>query len=695
MRNLYILLLLLLATSAYPQLPQGISYQGLARSSSGTMYPLDTIAVRITIVNPGSSNVYREVHHPDTDALSIYSLVIGQGVPETGPGLVPFDQINWSSQNKDVRVEIDFNNGSNYSHTTQTSLLTVPYALHSKTAESVPTYTVKNNLTELKAMAGTLNGQIVFVKGHTNPGDGGGGYFMWKTNDIFKTSMSGIFSQDNNGTIIQAVISGLANDSGRWVRQYEGYINAAYFGAFGTWGNYTTALKNAIDFAKSIVFTGGDGSDNLSHFQSNTIYIPNGNYIVDKITLLDGVSIIGESMENTNIYPSNTSGTYLVDMEIGRVRTNVSNLNFIGSYSGFTSPKGVFYLKGIQKTGGNAVEGYGDGGLWNCTFKNIQIRSFEGTGIYLGGGTTAYNTPDQFVNFENVRVSRGHLTNNSYALFMEGQNGQYTYTNCSFYGGGGTTFAKGKLVYLKGYSPGGGETWDPAVVTFLNCTFSNADYGAYLEYAESISFDNCAFSNLGYGVYLNGANKPNKAVNVLNSRFDNAAGYGSYTPPSGYVKDNGACVFTDNSVVNVTGNYVTAGSFCATCNFVAAGTNNIGVGISGNTFSSNSLNKTSGVQKSVSNAFGSLSCKRGTLFFLNTSTTNIDNISSTVGAGEILTFVVTGIGNVKFNRIAGNIYFPGTSTTLTVNTGEVVQFRRSDLSGVTKYELVSLVKNNP
>ncbi|MFY7740646.1 MAG: hypothetical protein ACOVQC_09020, partial [Flavobacterium sp.] len=104
------------------------------------------------------------------------------------------------------------------------------------------------NLEALRGIVGINNGDLYYAKGHTSAGDGGGGIFMWRTGDQFKTTnlppivSPGVYSVDNNGTIIQAIIAGIPNDTGRWVRQYDGYINVLYFGAFGVGNLYNTEI---------------------------------------------------------------------------------------------------------------------------------------------------------------------------------------------------------------------------------------------------------------------------------------------------------------------------------------------------------------------------------------------------------------------------------------------------------------------
>lgn len=278
-----------------------------------------------------------------------------------------------------------------------------------------------NNLTDLKSVTPTT-GAAIYVKGHTSAGDGGGGVFLWRTEPVFQNIA--IYAIDNNGTIIK---SNLTPNTGRWVRQYEDYINVLFFGAFGTGGNYTTAIQTAIDFAKL-----NTGANSL--VKGSTVFIPNGNYLIDKITLKNGVSIIGESLYFTNISPSSyayLSTDYIFYIEDGPVSINISNLRIDGN----NKDVGCFLLE--AKTGSA-----GDGGLWYSTFKNILIEHFYKISIYIKGG--GFQFPDtyttkvnQFTIFENVRVFKGNTTAVSFytnSLKMSGQNGQISFINCQFDG---------------------------------------------------------------------------------------------------------------------------------------------------------------------------------------------------------------------------------------------------------------------
>jgi hypothetical protein len=97
-----------------------------------------------------------------------------------------------------------------------------------------------SDIKTLRTITGAVN-EVIYVKYHTVDYDNGGGFFIWRTSAELING-NGYFTRDNNGTIIKAT----ASNTGRWIRQYDGYINLAFFGGYLT--DATTALQAALDF---------------------------------------------------------------------------------------------------------------------------------------------------------------------------------------------------------------------------------------------------------------------------------------------------------------------------------------------------------------------------------------------------------------------------------------------------------------
>lgn len=559
------------------------------------------------------------------------------------------------------------------------------------------------NLQELKTIiggSGLINDgvEIRYVKGHTTSGDGGGGIFIWRTLDIFTSTNPtiGKYSTDNNGTIIQSINNGIPNNNGRWIRQYDGYINVLYFGCFGVGNDYTVQLQRAVDFASQ-------NSKSNPTLKGSTVYLPNGSYVISNILLKTGVSILGESIERTLIYsPGGLATEYLFEIESGPVFLNISNLRLIGN----NTEKGCFRFKAS-----NGLEYPFHGGLWNSKISDIEISNFRGHGIYLFGGGDGSDglLPNQFNVFENVRVSK--TTDFSNALKMNGQNGQISFINCTFDGFFTSTGEGDDTVYY--FSRGHNiniqneKQYTSAVISFINCTCQAGDYGMVIEWAENITMDNCWFESLGVAITVksNYADKNNdvpcKSINILNNRFANAAGFGSLNAPKN-IKD-GQCVNISKSFVTVNNNFVVVTKpegqyFNDDSAFLVAYNNTIGgVNAINNTFQAYKLGKTFGIMEviEVDSLDNSIDCSGHKLLFVNGSNTIIKTIKSFICGGEIL-IIRANTNPITFSN-AGNIFFStlNPNNTFQLNNGEIATFVKIDnfvTPNFGTYQLVSIMR---
>lgn len=525
------------------------------------------------------------------------------------------------------------------------------------------------NLQALRAIAGTAAGDLYYAKGHTTEGDGGGGFFMWRTDPVF--TGSGPYSIDNDGTIVKSNVS---ND-GRWIRQYEGFINVLYFGAFGVGNDYTTPFQAAIDYANL-------NSKINPTLKGSTVFVPNGSYIISSLLLKNGISILGESITSTILYEadSGNDGEYMFEIERGPVSINISGFNI----SGQDTLKGAFRFKSQP-----SADAPSHGGLWNSRISDIFIFGFQGHGIYFEGGSVDSNflLPNQFNIFENVRVAK--INDYKNALLMTGQQGQFTFLNCEFDG----FFRDAKYSLGQNVRITNVDRYASAVISFINCTIQNADYGIYLEYAENITIDNCWFENLGVAITV--ASKDNKtpckSINVLNSRFANAAGFGSLYAPGNIKK--GQCINISSSFVNVYNNYVVVtdpngDNFNPDSSFLVAYNNTIGgVLAQGNTFQVYKLGKTFGIMQIIPIISNTIDCSGNRLVFVDSAESVIKTIKSCINAGEYLT-VRANKGPITFDD-SDNIFLTLKSS-LTIQNGEIVSFVKIDNIVGSNYETYQL-----
>ncbi|MCC6383714.1 MAG: DUF1566 domain-containing protein, partial [Bacteroidia bacterium] len=118
------------------------SYQAVIRNASNNLVVNQSVGMQISILQGSASGtaVYVETQTPSSNANGLVSIEIGAGNVVSGS----FTAINWANGPYFIKTETDPAGGTTYSITGTSQLLSVPYALHAKTAESV-TGTSSNN----------------------------------------------------------------------------------------------------------------------------------------------------------------------------------------------------------------------------------------------------------------------------------------------------------------------------------------------------------------------------------------------------------------------------------------------------------------------------------------------------------------------------------------------------------------------
>lgn len=118
----------LLVLQAGAQAPERFNYQGVARGSNGTPLAGQSINIRISILDGAATGTaeYVEKQSVTTNAYGLYNIAIGAGTALSGT----MAAVDWSSDDKYIKVELDPAGGSNYTDLGTTQLLSVPYAMY-------------------------------------------------------------------------------------------------------------------------------------------------------------------------------------------------------------------------------------------------------------------------------------------------------------------------------------------------------------------------------------------------------------------------------------------------------------------------------------------------------------------------------------------------------------------------------------
>lgn len=123
----------------HAQSQENFSYQAVIRDANNEVVTNQAVGLKITIIqgSPTSGReIYTETYNPNptTNDNGLLTVEIGNGESLAG---ADFTEIDWSEGPYFLKTETDPTGGSDYSITGTSQLLSVPYALHAKTAEEI------------------------------------------------------------------------------------------------------------------------------------------------------------------------------------------------------------------------------------------------------------------------------------------------------------------------------------------------------------------------------------------------------------------------------------------------------------------------------------------------------------------------------------------------------------------------------
>ena len=132
---LFTLFLLLTISIQAQEPPNAFNYSAVARDATGEPIATTTIGVQVSILQSSTigSAIYVENHFVNTDDFGLFNLIIGAGAAQIGT----MENIAWDTDDFYLQIGMDANGGTNFLTMGTTQLLSVPYALHAATADSL------------------------------------------------------------------------------------------------------------------------------------------------------------------------------------------------------------------------------------------------------------------------------------------------------------------------------------------------------------------------------------------------------------------------------------------------------------------------------------------------------------------------------------------------------------------------------
>ncbi len=119
--------------------PEGITYQGLARDVSNAVLVNQNISIKVGIYAPAITGTleWEETHTLTTNQLGLFAFIIGQGTSTGSGSLTGFTSINWGANPHFTKISMDVTGGSSFLDMDTIQYWSVPYALHSGIADSL------------------------------------------------------------------------------------------------------------------------------------------------------------------------------------------------------------------------------------------------------------------------------------------------------------------------------------------------------------------------------------------------------------------------------------------------------------------------------------------------------------------------------------------------------------------------------
>ena len=148
-----VLTAVLISATLWAQAPQSFSYQAVVRGTDNALVSNKKVGMKISLLQGSETGkaVYVETHTPTSNDNGLVSIAIGGGTKDASS--IAFASIDWANGPYFVKTETDAAGGTSYSLITTSQLLSVPYAIHAKTAESIVGGSV--------LPSGGTNGQII------------------------------------------------------------------------------------------------------------------------------------------------------------------------------------------------------------------------------------------------------------------------------------------------------------------------------------------------------------------------------------------------------------------------------------------------------------------------------------------------------------------------------------------------------
>jgi hypothetical protein len=374
MKKFYLFSFIVYSFFAFSQAPNQISYQGVARNTSGTVISNQPIGVKFDIHQGTASGtiVFSENHTGiTTNNFGLFTTYIGS--------INNLAVINWANGPYFVEVSIDPNTGTYSSLGTQ-QLMSVPYALYAASAPA-PSVSYTNNVLSVGGNTATINSGTTYTAGNGIDITGG---IISNTATAVTPTIVGTGATTVTGTYPNLTVN-------TPTLSLQGAGNATVTGAFP---NYTvnvpssgSSLPNAL--SGQFLYNTGTVWDTLPR---NNLYFDGSNFGIGTTTPqatfhVNGDGKFNSSVTTPQIYTNNFQMT--ATLPNGKVLTS----DALGNGTWQDLPVQTLTLTGNVLQSGpstNTVNLSNISGLWSAPTATSIVTTNSTSLVGIGTNTPAY-----------------------------------------------------------------------------------------------------------------------------------------------------------------------------------------------------------------------------------------------------------------------------------------------------------------
>lgn len=348
MNKLYTLFLTLLIGGillpfwqAMAQSPEKMSFQAVIRDGSGELVKSSEVAMRIQLLQGSEfgASVYVETHKAVTNANGLLGIEIGTGTVVSGD----FSSIDWSAGPYFLKTETDPAGGTDYSITGTSQVLSVPYALHAKTAETVENI----NYTEADPLFTSSPAKNISTTDMDNLGN-----------------LSGINTGDQDGSETKVTaganinIAGTGTNADPYEISATGNTRISSFQPPGCQyvSDVTTTYQKIANLG---TFTKGSAATIIELTLQTHVYVASS----------QSTGVIYELRVNDEASSNGFATVALKDVGVSQ------SVSLTGLFTGLTSGSHTVSLW-VKTTSNTATNAFYDPGCWNSVTNNVIVKEF-------------------------------------------------------------------------------------------------------------------------------------------------------------------------------------------------------------------------------------------------------------------------------------------------------------------------------